>query len=67
MFAGLSYDWVDHVLYASTSGTNFTRGTIMAVNVDTGILDYEKSNLSYPFRVLVVPLERFEKFYMPPK
>ena len=61
-FSGLSYDWVDHVLYSSSSGTNASPGKIMAVNVDSGILSDEKTNLIHPLHVLVVPLERLEEF-----
>ena len=55
--SGISYDWIDSILYMSDS-----KGDIYAINIDTKVVIGIHTDLDNPRAILVVPLERYLRF-----
>ena len=51
--SGISYDWIDSILYVSDSN-----GDIYTINIDTKVVIAIHIDLDNPRAILVVPLER---------
>ena len=51
---GMSYDWIDYMLYVSDIAT----GTIYTVSLQTREISEVPMSVESPAKILIVPLER---------